>query len=233
MEWNESQWLSQFVRAVTVAFPGRVVCIGLQGSRGRGEAGPDSDIDMVVVLDRLDPEDLERYRRAVEPLSEGARLCGFLSGRGELEGWEPGELFQFYHDTRPLVGGLEFLRERFTARDAARAVRAGACGIYHACVHNALYDRDPALLAGLYKSAAFTLQARYFSQTGWYVSRHRALLERLTGEDRAVLDRALALRAGEPVDMEGDAARLLRWAGALLRATGEGEDPGKNPSAGG
>ena len=89
------------------------------------------------------------------------------------------------------------------------------------------------LLAGLYKSAAFTLQARYFSRTGWYVSRHRALLERLTGEDRAVLDRALALRAGEPVDMEGDAARLLRWAGALLRAAGEGEDPGKNPSAGG
>ena len=38
MEWNESQWLSQFVRAVTAAFPGRVVCIGLQGSRGRGEA---------------------------------------------------------------------------------------------------------------------------------------------------------------------------------------------------
>ena len=58
MEWNESQWLGQFVRAVTAAFPGRVVCIGLQGSRGRGEAGPDSDIDMVVVLDRLDPEDL-------------------------------------------------------------------------------------------------------------------------------------------------------------------------------
>ena len=213
------RWLREYVRAVTGAFPGRVECIGLQGSRGRGEADADSDIDMVLILDRLDPKDLERYRKAVEELPRRELLCGFVSGRRELEGWESCELFQFYHDTRPLVGALEFLRDRFTSRDAARAVRIGAGSIYHACVHNALHEREAELLAGLYKSAVFTLQAKYFHETGWYVARHRALLDRLAGEDRAVLERALALRAGERPDLEEDGSLLLRWSGALLRGS--------------
>ena len=217
MEFDEDVWLERFVRAVTEAFPGRVECVGLQGSRGRGEAGPDSDIDMVVILDMLEEADLARYRRAVAELPDRALLCGFVAGRRELEGWDPAELFQFYHDTRPLVGGLEFLRDRFTSRDAARAVRTGAGAVYHACVHNALHERDPELLAGLYKSAVFTLQAKYFRDTGWYVARHRALLDRLEGADRAVLERALALRAGERPDLEADGGLLFRWAGALLR----------------
>ena len=217
MEWSEPVWLEEFVRAMNRAFPGRVECIGLQGSRGRGEAGPDSDIDMVVILDRLEAGDLERYRRATEVLPNRELLCGFVSGRSELEHWEPSELFQFYHDTRPLVGGLEFLREKFGRDDAARAVQIGAGTIYHACVHNALHERDPELLAGLYKSAVFTLQAYYFYETGWYVARHRALLERLTGENREILARALALRVGETPDLEADGGLLFRWAGALLR----------------
>ena len=32
MEFNEDVWLERFVRAVTEAFPGRVECVGLQGS---------------------------------------------------------------------------------------------------------------------------------------------------------------------------------------------------------
>ena len=89
MKFDEDAWLERFVRAVTGAFPGRVECIGLQGSRGRGEAGPDSDIDMVVILDKLEEDDLARYRRAVEELPGRALLCGFVAGRRELEGWDP------------------------------------------------------------------------------------------------------------------------------------------------
>lgn len=217
MEFELRPWLEEFVQAVTGAFPGRVVCIGLQGSRGRGEAGPDSDIDMAVVLDRLEMADLAGYRRAVESLPRRELLCGFLSGREELERWEPGDLFQFYHDTAPILGELEFLREKFSREDVARAVHKGVCDLYHGCVHNCLYERDGALLAGLYKGAVFTLQARYWLETGEFVRRHRDLLDRLTGEDRAVLVRALALKEGGRPDLEGDAALLLRWAGALIR----------------
>ena len=217
MEWNESRWLARFVQVVSDTFPGRVVCIGLQGSRGRGEATPDSDIDMVVILDRLDYQDLARYRSLVDTLPQQELLCGFLSGREELERWDPAELFQFYYDTRPLVGGLEFLQEKFDREDVARAVRNGACAIYHACVHNSLYERDRAALSALYKTAVFTLQAKYYQETGWYVSRHRALLEKLSGGDREILARALAVRAGNEPDLEEDGARLFQWSGELIR----------------
>ena len=56
-----------------------------------------------------------------------------------------------------------------------RAVKIGACNIYHACVHNFLHERDPQLLKGLYKSAAFVIQAEYFRKTGQYVRSHREL----------------------------------------------------------
>ena len=51
-------WLEQYRRTVEAAFGERICFLGLQGSRARGEAGPDSDIDVVLVLDRLAPEDL-------------------------------------------------------------------------------------------------------------------------------------------------------------------------------
>lgn len=217
MKLNEKAWIAQFCQAVKDEFGGRIVCIGLQGSRGRGEEREDSDIDMVVVLDRVELEDLDRYRRVVANLPCRELLCGFVSGKEELLAWEPGDLFQFYHDTAPVVGDLEFLRGTFAREDASRAVHTGLCNLYHGCVHNYLHERDEALLAALYKSAAFTLQAMYWLKTGMYVKKHRELWLELTGEERSVLERVLAFRAGEGPDLEKDSALLLQWAGATLR----------------
>ena len=55
-------WMEEFTAAVRAAFGERVYCIGLQGSYGRGEAGPDSDIDVVVILDQLSPRDIKDYQ---------------------------------------------------------------------------------------------------------------------------------------------------------------------------
>ena len=68
MKLDEKAWMAQFCQAVKDEFGGRIVCIGLQGSRGRGEEREDSDIDMVVVLDRVELEDLDRYRRVLANL---------------------------------------------------------------------------------------------------------------------------------------------------------------------
>ena len=38
MKLDEKAWMAQFCQAVKDEFGGRIVCIGLQGSRGRGEA---------------------------------------------------------------------------------------------------------------------------------------------------------------------------------------------------
>ena len=217
MEFELNPWLEQFTAAVSRAFPERVVCIGLQGSRGRGEAGPESDIDMVVILDRLEYGDLARYREAVAQLPHRELLCGFVSGREELLAWEPSDLFTFCHDTCPILGDLEFLCGRFGRADAERAVWTGLCSIYHGCVHNSLHERDRDLLAGLFKSAVFTLQTKHFLETGRFVRRHRELAEALTGEEREIVRRALAFRTGERPDLDQDGELLFRWCRRLLK----------------
>lgn len=208
------RWMDGFAAAVRDAFGARVRCIGLQGSHARGEARADSDIDAVVILDEWRAADWDRYRVLLDGLPERSRVCGFVSGWAELLAWEPSELFGFYYDTKPWYGDLEALKTRFGPADARRAVRTGACGIYHACAHNRLHERDAVLLQGLYKAAFFTLRADWFCRTGEFIRAGRALLPRLEGEGAAILAAGLDGAAG---DLDTQSQRLLAWAGGLIR----------------
>ena len=65
------QWLPVAVQdVVRAAAPRRIV---LFGSVARGDEGPDSDLDLLVVFDRIDPAD--RTRRIRSP----PRLAAFLA----------------------------------------------------------------------------------------------------------------------------------------------------------
>ena len=133
-----SSYIGMFCDALRRTFGERICFAGLQGSYGRGEATESSDIDLVVILDRLSPQDIAVYRHMLSGLPYRDRACGFLSGRGELENWEPSDLFQFYFDTEPLIGSLDFLRNLLSREAVERAVRIGACNLYHGCVHLSL-----------------------------------------------------------------------------------------------
>ncbi len=208
-------WMRQFLKTVQDAFGTRLVFVGLQGSRARGEASERSDIDVVVVLDVLRVSDLERYRTAAAALPNRELLCGFVSGKEELTSWDRADLFQFYHDTVPYFGSLEFLCPLIGPGDIRRAVHLGACNVYHACCHNYLHEREAEVLKSCFKSAAFILQAKHYLETGAYISRKADLLPRLTGRDRAVL---AGLLGG---DFAGNfseySALLLDWASGLIR----------------
>ena len=68
MMFNPEDYLARLTARLTEAFGARLIYVGLQGSYLRGEAGPDSDIDAMVVLDRLTPADLDAYRRIIHTL---------------------------------------------------------------------------------------------------------------------------------------------------------------------
>ena len=53
-----TEWMSLLRDRLLESFGDRVIFIGLQGSRARGEAHDDSDIDAVVVLDTVSMDDL-------------------------------------------------------------------------------------------------------------------------------------------------------------------------------
>ena len=182
------QWIGRFQDVILDQFKERIQFIGLQGSQARGEAGPDSDIDVVVIFDTLSFEDIKQYRKAVEGLPYRDRLCGFISGRAELQNWEHGELFQFYHDTIPIYGSLEELMVLDDASSAQKAVHTGACAIYHGCLHNFLHGKDPTALEALCKAAVFVMQAEYFCKTGEYIRRHHQLQPLLGEAERRILE---------------------------------------------
>ena len=217
-------WMAELEERLRGAFGERLRFVGLQGSRARGEAAADSDIDAVVVLDRLDGGDLRAYRAVLAQMQEREKACGFFAGWDQLAAWEPSDLFGLVYDTSPLMGSLEALRERIGPEDVRRAVRIGACNLYHGAVHNALHGRDSGALAQLYKSAAFVLRAKAFAETGAYPRTHAALRELLAGEERRALDDAMAMRSGAAGDFDAWTERLIALAGALIAQYG-GECP--------
>lgn len=212
MNMDIEKWTEHFLNALEETFGSRVWFAGLQGSRGRGEATETSDIDMVVILDRLTPEDIAAYNRMIDTMPDRELICGFLSGRDELMKWEPSDLIQFYYDTRPLKGSLDELLERIDSGAAERAVRTGVCNIYHMCVHNMLYDRQEEILRGLYKSAVFAIQTDYFRKTGKYVKYRKELLELAEKDDREILEIYTELKSKDWIKFGEMSEKLFLWA---------------------
>ena len=98
---NITTWLDGFLKALHDTFGNRVWFVGLQGSYGRGEATETSDIDVVVILDELSVSDIGEYHAMLDTLPHRELICGFLSGKDELLGWEPSDLFSFTMTQRP------------------------------------------------------------------------------------------------------------------------------------
>lgn len=214
-----TQWMEQFLRAVEERFGDRLWFVGLQGSYGRGEATETSDIDPVVILDELTVDDIQAYNAMLDTLSYRERICGFLGGKAELLRWEPSDLFQFYHDTTPLRGSLDDLLPLLNAEAVDRAIKIGACAVYHSCVHNMLHERSADILKGLYKSATFVVQAIIFRQTGRYVSRQAELLTVASPVERGIVETYLAIKEGGVSDLHNMSARLFAWAKDWIEQT--------------
>ena len=99
-------WAKMLAEKALARFGARVWFMGLQGSVRRGATTESSDIDFVLILDRLDTADLSAYRELVRSMPDSEKACGFVSGRKELLAWPRADLFQFYHDTEALYGSL-------------------------------------------------------------------------------------------------------------------------------
>ena len=212
-------WINDFLQKLNDSFGDRVWFVGLQGSYGRGEATEASDLDLVVILDELSALDVQKYNATLDTLPNRELLCGFLSGKKELLNWEPSDLFQFYYDTKPIKGSLDELLPLIDERAIKRAIKIGACNIFHGCVHNMLYEKSEELLRGLYKSASFVVQAIVFLQTGSYISHRKDLLEIVSSDDRVIVDTFLNLKNGGAVAFEKMSETLMLWSQRWISAS--------------
>ncbi len=209
---NLTSWLETFLQQLNKTFGSRVWFVGLQGSYARNEAHNGSDIDMVVILDEVTPKDIQDYHNMLDTLPYREMICGFFAGKQELLNWDPSDLFQFYHDTKPLQGSMTELEGRLTPQVIDQAIKIGVCNIYHGCVHNMLFTQNEKVLKGLYKSASFVVQAICYKQTGTYLRRQEELLHTVAPEEREILETFLALTNGKTVDFEKASQTLFVWA---------------------
>jgi len=208
---NISSWMESFLQALNEAFGNRVWFVGLQGSYGRGEATETSDIDIVVILDELSAMDIRAYHDMLETLPHRELICGFLSGKKEIMNWEPSDLFQFCNDTTAIKGSLDDVLAVVDESAVNRAIKIGACNIFHGCVHNMLYDKSEDILRGLYKSASFVVQAIAFKQTGNYISRQKDLLQVVSSDERSIVETFLILKNGGAVEFNPMSETLFAW----------------------
>lgn len=216
------KFMADLQARVIDAFRDRVVFIGLQGSYGRGEQTPTSDIDAVIILDRVGFADLEQYRKVLDATGVNGLICGFVAGISELQAWEKYDLLQLYLDTVPYFGHLDFLKDCFEKEDIVRAVRVGACNIYHAASHNYLHARDAAVLKEIYKAARFTVRMKRFGETGEYIRSMRELLQKADGRDRKILEIcAMSFEDNDEEAFAGKSKNVIEWASDLIRDSAE------------
>lgn len=206
-----NSWLEEFLQKLNEVFKSRVWFVGLQGSYGRGEATETSDIDVVVILNEFTVADIQAYNQLLDTLPHRELICGFVSGKDEILNWEPAELFQFYNDTTPIKGSLDELLQKIDNVAVDRAIKIGACNIYHGCVHNMLHTKNEDILKGLYKAASFVVQAIVFKQTGDYIKHQNQLLQAALLDEKIVIETFLKYKNGETVDLNSASEILFEW----------------------
>jgi len=204
-------WIDTFLQALNGAFENRIWFGGLQGSYGRGEATESSDIDIVVIFDKLSVDDIKSYSAMLDTLPNRELICGFLSGKDEILNWEPSDLLQFCYDTTPIKGSLDEVLALVDETAVDRAIKIGVCNIYHGCIHNMLHEKSEDILRGLYKSASFVVQAIAFKRTRKYMKHQKDLLSIVSPDEQAIIESFVNCKNGMTVDFEKASQVLFAW----------------------
>ncbi len=220
---DPESWMPGAAERLRGAFGERLLYLGLQGSRARGEATEDSDIDLVALVSAFTLADLDAYRAAVRSMPEGEKACGFFSGREELAAWPRHELVSLKIDTVDHVGRLDAFLPPLGRADIADAARNGAAALYHPLVHTWLYGDGAAKEAcarGALKGAFFLLRILLHLRTGEAPPNRKALCGAVDGDEKTI---ALAgLPGGAPPEGMPLAAAyelLIAWTRRVLAET--------------
>lgn len=203
-------WMNDLIDQLKTEFKERLVLVGLQGSRARGEQREDSDIDIVVVTEDLNADDLASYRSVVQRMPHAGLACGFIGSPDVLAAWPRYDVFNLVNDTDIRYGSFDFMDTEFTAEEAKLAADACASEIYHALCHTAVFEPNmlPDLLQGCLKSVFFGIRAKHFAQTGEFVNSRAQLLNLANDDEKKLLQ---AYNGDAQMDDQELASRLLRW----------------------
>ena len=217
--YQVEDYMPKMLQALQTRFGSRLLYLGLQGSYLRGEATQESDLDVVVILERLTAADLAAYKAIVESLPEPEKSCGFFCGRQELANWNPLEACNFLHGTRDYYGSLADFVPAYTKTDVANFIKLSVGNLYHALCHRYIHadaEKNNKKLPQSCKEVFFILQGLYYLKDGIFYPSRKALLENLCPRDRAVFELGERLRDGADYDFDAAFDLLLTWCQRVL-----------------
>lgn len=204
-------FLERFRLELSHRFGSDLLFFGIQGSYARGEAGPDSDIDPVVILSECSKRELRIYSELLDSFEERDLICGFTASASQLQAWDRADRVQLILDTKPLYTAEGYRLPSYTADDVSLAVLQGACALTHAVSHNILHERDWQLLKGQFKAARFVVRMKHLLDTGNYIAAFRELACHADDREKQIL-------IAKEAYTEDDAWLLFEWASELVAA---------------
>ena len=185
------KYLADMIMNCRSAFGERLLYVGLQGSWLRGEAHENSDIDVMVILDRFSVRDMDTYRGILKEIGSYEKSCGFICGKDEMKRWNPLEVCQLRHTTKDLVGVLSDYLPPATREDEINYVNLSLGNLYHELCHRYIHEdreKNAAKLRSTCKGVFFLIQNMHFLESSHFILTKTGLKEAVSSEDRRVLE---------------------------------------------
>lgn len=221
MDFQIETYMQTLLRELQNAFGSQLLYLGLQGSYSRGEATENSDIDAVVLLEELTPEQMDRYRKVLQTVGSSEKSCGFISGRKEFANWNRFEICLLLHETKDYYGRLGDFAPTYTAQDIKDYLKINLGNLYHELCHRYIHaDRQQAeqSLRFCGKMSFYLLQALGILRQNKYAPVAKELENLLEPEDLQALALSQSLKNPDyAVDFEKDFRLLFDWCSRLLQ----------------
>lgn len=211
-----NDYLRELILGCQSAFGDRLRYVGLQGSYLRGEAHEDSDIDVMVILDRFSVRDMDVYREILKRIGSYERSCGFICGRDEMERWNPLETCQLRHTTKDLFGALADYLPPASREDEVNYIKVSLGNLYHEICHRYIHadrEKNIAKLRGTCKNVFFLIQNLHYLESGRFILAREALKEAVSAEDRQALELS---ELPDGFDFDAAFSTLFRWCQAAF-----------------
>ena len=207
-------YIQSLIQKLKITFGERVLYVGLQGSYLRGEATAESDIDIMVVIDKLIVSDLNIYRDILVSVGDFDKSCGFICGKDDLKNWNPIEICHLLHTTKDCFGVLKDIVPEYSAEDEKNFIKLSLNNLFHELCHRYIHsDKEDNIskFPMTCKSVFFILQNMHYLKSGYFAATKSELLSRLQGRDKEILEMSMFLQNNKDYNFDEAFGLLFDW----------------------
>ena len=209
--FNLDTYIQNLTTECKTAFGSRLLYMGLQGSYLRGEAHENSDIDIMVIIDKFKLTDMQTYREILQKISWFEKSCGFICGKDEMKRWNPMEVCQLKFTTKDIVGTLTDYLPTSTREDEINFVKISLGNLYHEICHRYIHadrEKNIAKFRGTCKGFFFLIQNLHYLESGEFILTKKELKSKVSDADRYILEFS---ELADDYDFDAAISEVFEW----------------------